>query len=62
MKPHDEGLYCPDTLNCRWETHGSIGRKIPRISIKTLEACLHQAISAKQWLKAQRIKALLPRQ
>ncbi|HBC3474383.1 TPA: hypothetical protein KDY89_004515 [Vibrio parahaemolyticus] len=61
MKPHDEGLYCPDTLNCRWESHGPIGRKNPRISIETLEACLYQAISARQSLKTQRIKALLAR-
>ncbi|EHV5558205.1 hypothetical protein K0W35_004965 [Vibrio parahaemolyticus] len=62
MKPHNEGLYCPDTLNCRWESHGPMGRKIPRISIETLEACLYQAISARQWLKTQRIKALLARE
>lgn len=61
IKSLDEGLYCPDTLSCRWESNKPVGRKLPQIPRKALQDALQQAIAAGQSLKALRIKALLIR-
>ncbi len=61
VKSHGDGLYCPDTLNCRWERHGPIERKDPRISRHALQEDLRQALSEGQAAKALRINALLAR-
>ncbi len=61
IKSLDEGLYCPDTLNCRWESNKPVGRKLPQIPRKALQDGLQQAIAAGQSLKALRIKTLLAR-
>lgn len=59
IKSFDEGVYCPDTLNCRWKSNNPVGRKLPKIPRKVLQEGLQQAVATGQQLKALRIKALL---
>ena len=59
IKTNAIGLYCPDTLNCGWQT--SAGRSTKRVSKEHLEHHLKKALEDNDRPRIRRIKTLLNR-
>lgn len=59
IKPNNEGLYCPDTLRCKWTTRSTHTRG--RASYEHLREMLDRARQEKDALKIERIKTLFYR-
>lgn len=63
MKPHDKGLYCPDQLNCCWQTNDTKtqGRRLTLLPNSYLREELQKAQTNHDQIREQRIRSILSR-
>ncbi len=57
MRSNEQGVYCPDTWRCQWQSEKGAGSVKP--TFEHLEEGLQKALQEKDMARVKRIKSLL---